>query len=108
MLPQLRHCAAVLLGLAPIALGALPPVEATAQGRPAAVLVETVEMRQIADTTPVIGRLVGSVEAQVAARAAGVVDEVLFQVGDEVAAGQTLVRLDADLYEIARSSAQAA
>lgn len=86
----------------------LVPREAVAQGSAAAVLVDTVEMREIADTAPVIGRLVGSVESEVATRAAGVVEAVLFEVGDRVAAGQPLVRLDAALFEIERRSAEAA
>lgn len=81
---------------------------AEAQGRPAAVLAERVELRAVTDTTPVLAQFVPTVEARVAARTAGVVAEVLFRVGDRVDAGAELVRLDRDLIEIRRRTAQAA
>ena len=79
------------------ALLLLMPQIAQAQGGPASVLVENVEVQPIADTAPVLGQLVGSTQANVASRRAGVADEVLFAIGDRVDAGQPLVRLDTTL-----------
>lgn len=78
-----------------------------AQQRAASVLVESVETRAIADTTPTLGQLVASTQADVATRRSGVTDEVLFEIGDRVEAGADLVRLDTTLVEILKRSAQA-
>jgi len=80
---------------------------AFAQQGAAAVLVEKVEIRQIADTRPVIAQVVGTVESEIATRTEGVIDDVLFDVGDRVSRGQELVRLDRTLVEIEYRSAEA-
>ncbi|MEO0819562.1 MAG: efflux RND transporter periplasmic adaptor subunit [Pseudomonadota bacterium] len=81
---------------------------AVAQRGPAAVVVAPVENSEIADTSPVIAQLVGTVDAQVAVRAAGIVSEVRFRVGDRVAVGDELVRLDGQIAEIQQDNATAA
>lgn len=96
--------AGILLALATC----LAHAPAAAQQRAAEVLVEPVEVREIADTAPVIAQLVGTVSASIASRTSGVVSEVLFQLGDRVAVGAPLVRLDAELFEIQHRTADAA
>ncbi len=80
---------------------------AKAQGRAASVITEIVELGPISDTTPVIGQLVASVEAAVAARRAGIAGEVFFTIGDKVKKGDLLVRLETEQIEIESRSAQA-
>lgn len=89
-------------------LAATSPVAGVAQEQAAAVTVETVDRRPVLDTTSVIGQLVASVEAEVAARRSGVAAEVLFAAGDTVKAGDPLVRLETSLTEIERAAAFAA
>ncbi len=79
-----------------------------AQGRAATVIVEKVMTSEIGDTTPLIARLVATVEADIATRRDGVVEQVLFQVGDAVTKGQELVRIDDQLVDIQLKNAQAA
>lgn len=98
---------AVIATLAGIALLA-PPQHAAAQGGPARVIVAPVEAREIADTAPVIARLVGTREAEVAVRAAGIVESVEFDPGDRLTEGQPMIRLDRTLSRIAERNAAAA
>jgi RND family efflux transporter MFP subunit len=86
----------------------LAPGLAAAQGGPASVRAERVEIREITETTPILAELVATTESEVAARTGGVVAEVLFRVGDRVEQGQPLVRLDGDLFDIRRRTAAAA
>ena len=88
-----------------VMLGSPPAV---AQRGPASVVVAQAEMREIAETTPIIAQMVGTVEAEVATRAAGVVDEVLFEVGERVTAGQELARLDDRTFAIQLQNIEAA
>ena len=81
--------------------------KAQAQGRAASVITEIVALGPISDTTPVIGQLVASVEAEVATRRAGIAGEVLFTIGDKVRKGDLLVRLETEQIEIEQRSAQA-
>ncbi len=83
-----------------------PP--AAAQGGPASVRAERVELQAVTETTPILAELVPTTRSEVAARTAGIVQEVLFRVGDPVEAGQLLVRLDRDLIDIRRRTAAAA
>lgn len=87
----------MIVALAALVLSGNP---AFAQGRAASVLVEEVDVRAISDTSPIIGRLVPSTQADVAARRSGVAAEVLFEVGDRVEAGEPMVRLETRLAEI--------
>ncbi|MEM8819125.1 MAG: efflux RND transporter periplasmic adaptor subunit [Pseudomonadota bacterium] len=95
------------IGLVVVAT-ALPMSRSLAQQGPASVVVAAVEEREIADTAPVIASLVGTVESLVAARAAGVVLDVGFQTGNWVDAGETLARLDDQLFQIQLTNAEAA
>ncbi|MEM6665326.1 MAG: efflux RND transporter periplasmic adaptor subunit [Pseudomonadota bacterium] len=88
--------------------GVATTAPASAQGqRPAMVGVETVEARTVADTVPVIGRLVPVTNSVVAARVAGVVERVPIVIGDRVRAGRILVKLDDRLLRIERNAANA-
>ncbi len=66
------------------------------------VALDTITLEQV-----YTGRLEASRVAQVRARAAGIVQERLFQEGSEVRAGQTLFRIDPAPYDVALASAQA-
>ena len=80
---------------------------AHAQGAGVAVIVEKVTVAEINDTTPLIARLIATVESNVATRRDGVVEQVLFQVGDAVLKGQELVRMDDQLVDIRLKNTQA-
>lgn len=84
------------------AVWAATPDAAEAQGRPAAVDVDFVDVREIAETRPVIGRFVAAVESDVAARVDGVVAAVEVEVGDRAAAGETIAALETEVHEIER------
>ncbi|MFK7942972.1 MAG: efflux RND transporter periplasmic adaptor subunit [Paracoccaceae bacterium] len=86
---------------------ALSAGNSAAQGRAASVLVEEVDVRAISDTSPIIGQLVPSTQADVASRRTGVATEVLFAVGDRVTKGEAMVRLDTRLTEIERRNVEA-
>ncbi|MEZ5668882.1 MAG: efflux RND transporter periplasmic adaptor subunit [Alphaproteobacteria bacterium] len=82
----LAACAAAAVGLS----GAGP---ATAQG-PALVVTDPVVQQEMAQTTPVLGRLVSRQISEIAARVAGPVDEVVVDVGSRVQTGDALVTLN--------------
>jgi RND family efflux transporter MFP subunit len=71
-------------------------------------VTETVETRTLAETLPVFGQIVASRDSAVAARVAGIVDEVAVLVGDRVQAGDLLAELDTELTEIEFDQASAA
>ncbi len=75
---------AMLAGIAP----------ATAQQPPAAVHVDAVIEEPLAQTTPVVGRLVTRQSGSVAALVAGAVDDVYVDVGDRVAEGTLMAQID--------------
>lgn len=89
--------AGILLG-SPIAL---------AQGRPAMVTTETVEIREVAETTTVFGEVVADTESTIAARVAGVLTDVMVRPGDTVRTGDILATFDTELLEIEFSAAKA-
>ena len=88
-----------LSGLAAVAaaaalwLGAGVP-DGAAQQPPAVVSVDEVRMEAMAQTVPVIGRLVARRAGEVAARAAGPVDALHVEVGDRVETGDAIAVLD--------------
>lgn len=84
------------------------PERAHAQGGPAGVVVETVETRSFTETAPVLGEFVAPTSSVVASRIPGLIVEVLVQVGDQVNAGDLLVRLDTELLGIELQAAEAA
>jgi RND family efflux transporter MFP subunit len=75
--------------------------------RPALVGVAKAEVQEVTENRPIIGQLVASVEADVAARIPGIVTEVSFEIGDRVLKDQVLARLDSELIAIERSTAEA-
>ncbi|MEL7139393.1 MAG: biotin/lipoyl-binding protein, partial [Pseudomonadota bacterium] len=91
-----------------LGLTLIAPSPSAAQQGPAAVIVAPVIEQEIADTSPVIARLVGTVESLVAARVQGVVAEVGFKTGESVATGDVLARLDDELFQIQYTNAEAA
>mgnify|MGYP006273812497 CR=1 FL=1 len=94
---------AVLLGAALLAGAA-----AAAQPRAAGVVVDPVVSRNVAETAPILGRLVAATRSVVAARTPGIVERVEVEVGDRVAAGAVLARLDTERLELDREIAVAA
>ena len=88
-----------LSGLAAVAasvalwLGADVP-EGAAQQPPAVVSVDEVRMEAMAQTVPVIGRLVARRAGEVAARTAGPVAQLHVEVGDRVETGEPIAVLD--------------
>ena len=91
---------AVLLGLALTA-------EAHAQGRPAAVEVDPVSLVEVAETQPLIARIVAMAESVVATRVPGIVEAVEVEVGDRIERGATLAALDTELLQIELDGAEA-
>lgn len=83
------------------------PQTLSAQGGPAAVGVETVEIQKIAETVPLFAEVVTAREGTIASRIAGTVAEVLVLEGAVVQAGDPLVRLDTELLEILNRQADA-
>jgi len=69
------------------------PTGATAQRGPKTVKVDPVIEEPLAQTVPVLARVVARREGPVAARIAGAVEEVVVAVGDRVAKGDVLARL---------------
>ncbi len=67
---------------------------AAAQERAAVVGVDAVRVEPLTQTFPVIGRVVSRQRGVVAARVAGPLVEMLVEVGDRVAAGDVIARLD--------------
>ena len=100
MLRALAYAIAVLLLTAPYN-------GATAQGRPAVVGVDAVDVRQAAETVVVFGEVVAARESSVAARVGGLVNQVLVQAGDSVREGDVIARLDQQLLSIDRQQALA-
>lgn len=84
------------------------PENADAQGRPAGVVVETIETRSFTETAPVLGEFVAPTSSVVASRIPGLIVEVSVQVGDQVDEGDPLIRLDTELLGIELRAAEAA
>ena len=93
---------AIALGLC-LAAPALPPAltpAAAQSGRPPALVeVDAVREERIAQTMPVVGRVVPREQGTVAAAIGGPVAEVAVRVGDRVEAGDVLIVLARDLPE---------
>ncbi|ABG30984.1 efflux RND transporter periplasmic adaptor subunit [Roseobacter denitrificans] len=83
------------------------PSMAAAQGGPAAVGVETVEVKTIADTVPLFAEVVTAREGTIASRIAGTVDEIMVLEGASVDQGEMLATLDTELLDILARQAQA-
>jgi len=93
----------VLAGLLAATLAAAAPDPQAAP--PAVVRVDAVAMRLLADTVPVVGRLVAIRAGTVATRVGGAVTEMAVQVGDHVDAGQVLALLDQARLQVHRDLA---
>jgi RND family efflux transporter MFP subunit len=101
LLAALAPATAAGLAAGVVGLSAGP---ATAQGAegPLVVRVDTVRSERIDETVPVIGRLIALESGEIAARESGAIADVPVRVGDRVAAGDVLARLDADRIEAER------
>lgn len=104
---RLRHGlvqATMAAGL--VALTAAPGWAADKPDRGTLIAIETVQMEDTARTVPVIGRMVSLQAGEIAARTGGPVAEVLVDVGNRVAQGDVLIRLDTS--RLVQDQAQAA
>ena len=86
---------------------AVSGTNATAQGRAAAVGVQTVEPRMLAETVPVFAEVTTARDGAVASRVAGNVQRVDVLVGTSVEQGDLLVELNRDLLDIRVAQSQA-
>ena len=77
-------------------LGLTSPLASAQERPPAPVAVDKVRTEQMAQTMPVIGRLIALRAGDVATRIDGRVDRFRVEVGDRVKKGDLLARLDSD------------
>lgn len=80
---------------------------ALAQGRAAAVGMETVNVQSIAETVPLFAEVVTAREGKIASRIAGTVQEIFVLEGMRVQEGDILVQLDTELLHILERQAEA-
>jgi RND family efflux transporter MFP subunit len=99
-LPRLLTC---LLCAAALAL----PQAGAAQGRAAAVGVETVDRRSLAETVPVFAEIVTARNGTVASRVSGSIDTINVLAGSAVTEGEVLVELNRELLSIRVRQARA-
>lgn len=92
--------------LVAMAIAAVASSVAAQQG-PARVIVDPVRTTEVAETQPLIARLVAINESVIATRVAGIVGEVNVRVGDRVDQGDPVVTLDTELLAIQLDGAQA-
>ncbi len=85
----------------------LMPDSPSAQGRAAAVGVQTVEQRALAETVPIFAEVTTARDGAVASRVAGNVDKVHVLAGTRVEAGDLLVELNRELLTILVAQAEA-
>lgn len=97
----------IVVGLLALILSIFSSAPSHAQGGPAAVGVEVVEYRSIAETVPIFAEIVTAREGTIASRISGTVDEVRVLAGAEVEAGDVLAHLDTELLEILARQAEA-
>ena len=90
-----------------LCLIAFTPLTALAQGRAAAVGVQTVEPRHLTETVPVFAEVVTAQDGAVASRVAGSVERINVLVGTQVQAGDVLVELNQGLLTIRLAQARA-
>jgi len=91
-------CVVLALALAP---------QASAQGRAAAVGVQTVEEQMLSETVPVFAEVITARSGAVAGRIAGNVEAVNVLAGDRVETGDVLVELSRELLTIRVNQSQA-
>ena len=89
----------LLAAIGPFAASPAPPAAAQGGRPPALVEVNLVREEPIAQTVPVVGRLVPREHGTVAAAIAGPVADLRIRVGQQVAAGEVLLVLARDLPE---------
>jgi RND family efflux transporter MFP subunit len=85
----------------------LPVQSVSAQGRAAAVGVQSVEMRTLSETVPVFAEIVTARDGEVASRIAGNVESIHVLAGSQVQEGALLVNLNTELLNIRLEQAQA-
>lgn len=96
----------VLVALALVTLAGVPAHAQPAVPAPA-VVVAPVELREVGLSARYIGRVEAIQNVDVRARVEGFVEQVAFQEGDDVHAGQLLFRIEKAPYEAALASAKA-
>ena len=103
------RCASVLLVLLGVLLGACTPPEEkpAAEANPRAVQVATVVSRDLPIVVNAVGRLAPDREVVLSTQVSGIVNQYTVDVGDRVAAGETLVKLDDIDYVLALREAEA-
>ena len=91
------------------ALGLLLPAARAQQAQPPApaVTVAPVETRDVSPSWQFIGRVEAIQSVEVRARVQGFLQEIAFQEGQDVTAGQLLYKIEPDAYEAALDSAKA-
>ena len=90
-----------------IALHFLPAPIANAQGGPAAVGVQAVEISTLSETIPVFAEIVTARDGAVASRVAGNVESAHVLAGERVQEGDLLISLNTELLNIQLERAQA-
>lgn len=90
---------AIVLAIVGLAAPAVPPAAAQSGRPPALVEVDPVREERVAQTIPVVGRVVPREHGTVAAAIGGPVAQVAVRVGDRVEAGDVLIELARDLPE---------
>lgn len=88
-------------------LAVLVSAETIAQGGPALVGVAKTEQMPFTETVPILGRMVAPTQADIATRVAGIVDAVYVSVGDRLAIGDPVAKLNSEFLEIQRDAAKA-
>lgn len=96
-----------LLMIAAVCVAVLTGDSAQAQGRAAAVGVQTVEPRMLSETVPVFAEIVTARNGAVASRVAGGIDKIHVLVGSTVQQDDLLVELNRDLLSIRVRQARA-
>jgi len=97
---------AFLIGIAPAGVGAVSTPAALSAQTPM-VATDTARMAPVINRVRLTGTVVSPRTAQLSSDVGGLVNEVLVDLGDRVAAGDPVVRLDAALYRLRYESAQA-
>jgi RND family efflux transporter MFP subunit len=94
-------------GLLVLSLALLAHAAGAQQAPASLVRVDAVRNEPLAQTVPVLGRLVAKRAGTVAARIAGPVVQIQVQVGSRVTAGDVIARLDAETLQAAQAVASA-
>lgn len=98
-----RHLTVIAAAL----LGLILSAPVFAQGGPAGVSTDVVTTRKVSETVSVFGQVVSGRQSDVATRVVGVVETAPARIGDRVAKGEVVFRLDTERLQIELEQAQA-